>query len=71
MILRYFRDRPSSTNPALAAARREGVVLRGLGQYYMARRELCPDNTVVLGYASLKDRDIPALVQSLRRAWGR
>ena len=55
----------------VAAARREGVVLRGLGQYYMARRERCPDNTVVLGYASLKDRDIPALVQSLRRAWGR
>ena len=37
----------------------------------MARRELCPDNTVVLGYASLKDQDIPVLVQSLRRAWGR
>ena len=55
----------------VAAARREGVVLRGLGQYYMARRERCPASTVVLGYASLKDRDIPALVQALRRAWGR
>ena len=55
----------------LAAARREGVALRGLGQYYMARRERCPASTVVLGYASLKDRDIPALVQALRRAWGR
>ena len=54
----------------VAAARREGVVLRGLGQYYMARRELCPASTVVLGYASLKDQDIPALVQALRRAWG-
>ena len=55
----------------VAAARREGVALRGLGQYYMARRERCPASTVVLGYASLKDRDIPALVQALRRAWGR
>lgn len=55
----------------VSAARREGVALRGLGEYYMARRDLCPENTVVLGYASLKDRDIPALVQALETAWGR
>lgn len=50
---------------ALAA----GVRLRGLGGYYMERRERCPANTVVLGYASLKDEEIPALAEALRGAW--
>ena len=52
------------------AARREGVALQGLSQYYMEDRETCPENTVVLGYASLQDGDIPALTAALRRAWG-
>lgn len=51
------------------AARREGVALRGLSQYYMEGREKCPANTVVLGYASLRDEDIPALAEALKRAW--
>lgn len=52
-----------------AAALREGVRLRGLSGYYMADREQCPENTVVLGYASLRDEEIPELVQALVRAW--
>ena len=52
------------------SARREGVALRGLSQYYMEDRETCPENTVVLGYASLQDEDIPALTAALKRAWG-
>ena len=35
----------------------------------MADREQCPENTVVLGYASLRDEEIPELVQALVRAW--
>ena len=51
------------------AAQREGVRLRGLGEYYMERREECPSSTVVIGYASVADRDIPDLVEALHRAW--
>ncbi len=51
------------------AAAAAGVKLTGLGAYYMEGRERCPANTVVLGYAGLKDRDIPALAQTLRAAW--
>ena len=51
------------------AARAAGVRLRGLGGYYMERRERCPENTVVLGYASLRDQDIPELARILQRAW--
>ena len=50
---------------ALAA----GVRLRGLGRYYMERAEQCPTNTVVLGYASLRDEEIPTLAEALRSAW--
>ena len=53
----------------IASAQKEGVRLRGLSEYYMERRELCRENTVVLGYASLKNEEIPELVQALRRAW--
>ena len=53
----------------IASASREGVKLRGLSEYYMADRERCPENTVVLGYASLHNEEIPELVRALRRAW--
>ena len=53
----------------IASAQKEGVKLRGLSEYYMEHRELCRENTVVLGYASLKNEEIPELVQALRRAW--
>ncbi len=50
---------------ALAA----GVRLRGLGGYYMERRESCPPGTVVLGYASLPDERIGELTRRLYGAW--
>ncbi len=53
----------------VAAARGQGVRLKGLSGYYMERRDCCPANTVVLGYASLRSEDIPALTEALRRAW--
>ena len=52
------------------AARRAGVRLRGLSGYYMERVERCPENTVVLGYASLGDGEIPLLAEALAGAWG-
>ena len=59
----------SGEETMVAAAAAEGVNLRGLGEYYMERRSSCPKNTVVLGYASVDDRDIPELVLALQRAW--
>ena len=53
------------------AAAREGVRLRGLREYYLARPELCPPDTVVAGYAALKEEDIPAVAAALARAWRR
>jgi len=50
-------------------AKAVGIGLKGLGEYYMERREQCPPNTVVLGYASLRDGEIPALAEALGRAW--
>ena len=51
------------------SAAREGVRLRGLSEYYLARPELCAPNTVVAGYSALKDADIPAVAAALARAW--
>lgn len=53
----------------IASALREGVRVRGLGEYYMERRERCPENSVILGYAAVRDEDIPELVGALDRAW--
>lgn len=52
-----------------ASALREGVRVRGLSEYYMERRERCPENCVILGYAGLRDGDIPELAGALKRAW--
>jgi len=52
-----------------AAALAAGVRLRGLGGYYMERAERCPANTVVLGYASLRDSETAELAAALRGAW--
>lgn len=54
----------------VAAAAREGVRLRGLSEYYLARPENCPPDTVVAGYSALKEDDIPAVAAALARAWG-
>ncbi|HIZ49045.1 PLP-dependent aminotransferase family protein [uncultured Subdoligranulum sp.] len=51
------------------AAAREGVRLRGLSEYYLARPELCRPDTVVAGYSALKEEDIPAVAAALARAW--
>ena len=63
---------PDGPGEAAMAERalREDVRIRGLSDYYMERKELCPENSVILGYASLQDEDIPALAAALRRAWG-
>ena len=51
------------------AAGQEGVLLHGLSEYYLARPELCPADTVVAGYAALADEDIPGAAAALARAW--
>lgn len=51
------------------AAAQEGVRLRGLREYYLARPEYCPPDTVVAGYSALKEEDIPAVAAALARAW--
>lgn len=51
------------------SAAASGIRLRGLSEYYMERLHLCPANTVILGYASVSDGDIPDLVQLLYAAW--
>lgn len=51
------------------AAAREGVRLRGLREYYLARPGRCPPDTVVAGYSALKEEDIPAVAAALTRAW--
>lgn len=53
----------------VAAAEREGVRLRGLSDYYMARSESCRPDTVVAGYAGLREEDIDAVAAALARAW--
>lgn len=55
----------------VAAARAEGVQLRGLSEYYMARPETCRPDTVVAGYSGLRSEDIPAVAAALGRAWNR
>ena len=51
------------------ATGREGVFLHGLSEYYLARPERCPPDTVVAGYAALADEDIPGAAAALARAW--
>ena len=51
------------------AAGREGIFLHGLSEYYLARPQLCPPDTVVAGYAALADEDIPGAAAALARAW--
>ena len=55
----------------VTAAQAQGVQLRGLSEYYMARPETCRPDTVVAGYAALRSEDIPAVAAALGRAWNR
>lgn len=68
-LLLTLHDAPGEEVMVHAAAE-EGVRLRGLSEYYMERRESCPPNTVVIGYASVADKEIPELVAALHHAWG-
>lgn len=52
-----------------ASALAHGVKVKGLSEYYMERKELCPENNVILGYASLQDEEITDLVSALKQAW--
>ncbi|MDE7244524.1 MAG: PLP-dependent aminotransferase family protein [Oscillospiraceae bacterium] len=67
-LLLTLPDGPSETQMEQSALD-AGVCLRGLSRYYMERVQLCPPNTVVLGYASLRDADIPELTGALYSAW--
>ncbi|MDD6524321.1 MAG: PLP-dependent aminotransferase family protein, partial [Gemmiger formicilis] len=53
----------------VAAAAQQGVRLRGLSEYYLARPELCRADTVVAGYSALKEADVEKVAQALARAW--
>lgn len=53
----------------VAAAAQQGVRLRGLSEYYLARPELCRADTVVAGYSALKEDDVEEVAQALARAW--
>lgn len=64
---------PGGPGEAVMAARalEEGIQLKGLSEYYMEGKEKCPENSVILGYASLQDEAIPELTAALKRAWRR
>ena len=68
-LLLSLRDGPGEAE-MVRAARDEGVKLTGLSTYYMEHPASCPEHTVILGYAGLRDSDIPALAAALGRAWG-
>ena len=53
----------------VAAAAEQGVRLRGLSEYYLARPELCRADTVVAGYSALREEDVEKVAQALARAW--
>ena len=53
----------------VAAAAAQGVRVRGLRDYYMARAENCRPDTVVAGYAALPEADIEGVAAALARAW--
>ena len=53
----------------VAAAAAQGVRVRGLSDYYMARAENCLPDTVVAGYAALPEADIEGVAAALARAW--
>ena len=50
-------------------ARENGVMLRGLSTYFMENAQRCPENTVILGYAALRDEQISALASLLAHIW--
>lgn len=69
-LLCTLHDAPGEEAMVRAAAE-HGILLRGLSQYYIEDSDSCPQNTVILGYASVPDEAIPALAQALFDAWSR
>ena len=69
-LLCTLRNAPGEESMVRTAAE-QGILLRGLSQYYMEDADSCLENTVILGYASVPDEEIPALTQTLRAAWHR
>ncbi|MBM6871657.1 PLP-dependent aminotransferase family protein [Pseudoflavonifractor phocaeensis] len=69
-LLLTLPDGPGEEEMVRRAAE-AGVRLQGLSAYYAKDADAppCPPNTVILGYAALPDRDIPALADTLARAW--
>ena len=67
-LLLTLADGPGEAEMVRAAGQ-AGVRLRGLSEYYLERRERCPESSVILGYASLPDGEIGELVRALGQAW--
>lgn len=67
-LLLTLCDAPGEAEMVRTAAA-HGIRLRGLREYYMEHPETCPPNTVILGYASVADAQITALVRTLHDAW--
>ena len=59
----------SGQRAMVAAAAQQGVRLRGVSEYYLARPELCREDTVVAGYSALREEDVERVAQALARAW--
>ncbi len=53
----------------IRSAKREGILIRGLSDYYMADEGTCPPSTVVAGYAGLDPSRIGETAIALARAW--
>ncbi|MDO5143822.1 MAG: PLP-dependent aminotransferase family protein [bacterium] len=51
------------------AARAAGVRLSGLSEYYHGANPQCPENTVILGYAALREDQLAPLAQTLKSVW--
>lgn len=54
----------------LESARRAGIRLSGLSEYYHGPAQQRPANTVILGYAALKEEQIDELARTLKAIWG-
>lgn len=67
-LMLTLRDGPGEAR-MLTAARAAGVCLSGLSEYYRDPAAARPENTVILGYAALREEQIPALTATLRQAW--
>lgn len=53
----------------LCAARAAGVRISGLSEYYRDKAVPRPQNTVILGYAALRDEQIEELAHTLKSIW--